>query len=77
MLDLQNGTPWETVTLKSVGTDPSIFRELLTEAKEMAMQKEEGKTIIYQVSYALILDCEAMVCICCFRCSCCRCRCCY
>eukprot|EP00742_Colponemidia_sp_Colp-10_P008458 GILJ01009163.1.p1 GENE.GILJ01009163.1~~GILJ01009163.1.p1 ORF type:complete len:421 (+),score=67.47 GILJ01009163.1:74-1264(+) len=47
MLDLNSGTPWETVTLTSFGRDKEWLVDLLQEAKEMAMAKEEGKTVIY------------------------------
>jgi chaperone BCS1 len=47
MIDLNSGTPWETVTLTTVGRSHAIFQELLEEAKTMALKKEVGKTVIY------------------------------
>lgn len=47
MIDLNSGTPWETVTLTAIGTNPSVFGSLLEEARTMALKKEEGKTVIY------------------------------
>eukprot|EP00808_Paulinella_micropora_P004815 g61909.t1 len=47
MIDLQSGTPWETVQLTAIGRDPKIFSDLLNEARQEALQREEGKTIIY------------------------------
>ena len=47
MLDLNSGTPWEKVTLTSVGRDPEVFQGLLAEAQELAEQRETGKTIVY------------------------------
>mmetsp|Transcript_24798 Transcript_24798/g.59660 ORF Transcript_24798/g.59660 Transcript_24798/m.59660 type:complete len:496 (+) Transcript_24798:297-1784(+) len=47
MLDLNSGTPWEKVTLMSVGRDVSVFEDLLVEAKEKALKAETGKTVIY------------------------------
>jgi chaperone BCS1 len=48
MIDLNSGTPWETVTLTTLrrrGT--SVFTDILEEAKNFAVQKEEGKVVIY------------------------------
>lgn len=47
MIDLNSGTPWETVTLTALGRDKTVFRELLAEAKEMALSREEGKMVVY------------------------------
>eukprot|EP00457_Paulinella_chromatophora_P006322 gb/GEZN01006340.1/.p1 GENE.gb/GEZN01006340.1/~~gb/GEZN01006340.1/.p1 ORF type:complete len:446 (-),score=44.22 gb/GEZN01006340.1/:312-1649(-) len=47
MIDLQSGSPWETVQLTAVGRNPKIFTDLLGEARQEALQREEGKTIIY------------------------------
>lgn len=47
VVDLQTGTPWETVTLTAVGRNREIFADLLNDAKKYALSKEEGKTIIY------------------------------
>jgi len=47
MLDFNSGTPWEKVTLTSIGRDVSMFENLLTEAKDKALQTETGKTVIY------------------------------
>ena len=46
-VDLQSGSPWETVTLTAFGKDYSVFSDLLNDAKIAAMLKEEGKTVIY------------------------------
>ena len=47
MVDLQSGSPWETVTLQCLGRDPRVFTDLLTAARTYALQKTEGHTIIY------------------------------
>lgn len=47
MVDLHTGTPWETVTLTAVGRNKELFYEILNQAREMALQKQEGKTIMY------------------------------
>ncbi len=50
VVDLSSGSPWETVTLTTVGRDRQIFVDLLNEAKDLALQKEEGCTVIYTSS---------------------------
>ena len=47
MIDLQSGSPWETVTLTSLGRSRDIFTDMLTEARTMALKKQAGKTLIY------------------------------
>ncbi|XP_043848848.1 mitochondrial chaperone BCS1 isoform X2 [Dromiciops gliroides] len=47
MIDLQTGTPWESVTFTALGTDRKIFCSILQEAKELALQQQEGKTVMY------------------------------
>ena len=48
MIDLHSGTPWESVTLTTLRRrNTNIFNDLLEEAKQMAVQKEEGKVVIY------------------------------
>ncbi|KAK9477587.1 BCS1 N terminal-domain-containing protein [Lipomyces japonicus] len=47
LMDLTSGTPFETITLTTLYRDRDIFKELLEEANNMAMKKQEGKTVIY------------------------------
>merc|ERR1712038_331864 len=47
MVDMTVGAPWESVTLTTVGRNRRIFYSLLDEARELALQKQEGKTIMY------------------------------
>jgi len=47
MLDLQSGKPWEKVQFIGLGNDTNAFESILAEAHDMAMQMEEGKTIVY------------------------------
>jgi len=47
-LNLAEGAPWETLMFTTLAWRPSLFNELLHEAKKMALNREEGKTIIYQ-----------------------------
>ena len=47
MIDLNSGQPWETVTLTALGRNRQIFFNLLNDARDIALQKEEGKTVIY------------------------------
>jgi chaperone BCS1 len=54
MIDLKSGSPWETLTITALARDKSLFQCLLQEAKELALQKEEGKTVVYTSSLSLI-----------------------
>eukprot|EP00928_Gymnodinium_smaydae_P013505 TRINITY_DN14922_c0_g2_i1.p1 TRINITY_DN14922_c0_g2~~TRINITY_DN14922_c0_g2_i1.p1 ORF type:complete len:520 (+),score=71.01 TRINITY_DN14922_c0_g2_i1:73-1560(+) len=47
-VDMSTGSPWETLTLTTLAWKPELFQNLLQEAKEMALAREEGKTIIFQ-----------------------------
>ncbi|XP_072473904.1 mitochondrial chaperone BCS1 isoform X2 [Notamacropus eugenii] len=47
MIDLQTGTPWESVTFTALGTDRKIFCSILKEARELALQQQEGKMVMY------------------------------
>lgn len=47
LLDMTNGTPFETVTLTTLYSDRHLFRDLLGEAKKMALKAQEGKTVLY------------------------------
>ncbi|KAH8555958.1 BCS1 N terminal-domain-containing protein [Umbelopsis sp. PMI_123] len=47
MMDLTTGSPWETITLTTLSRDRDVFTALLKEAQQMAIAKQEGKTVIY------------------------------
>lgn len=47
MIDLQHGTPWETVTLTSIGRNRELYFQILSEARQLALQSHEGKTVVY------------------------------
>jgi chaperone BCS1 len=47
MMDLTMGVPWESVTLTALGRNRAIYFEILDEARKLAIQKQEGKTIMY------------------------------
>uniref|UniRef100_A0A8B9Q9J3 Mitochondrial chaperone BCS1 n=1 Tax=Apteryx owenii TaxID=8824 RepID=A0A8B9Q9J3_APTOW len=47
MIDLHTGTPWESVTFTALGTNREIFFNILQEARELALQQQEGRTIMY------------------------------
>ncbi|XP_029442154.1 mitochondrial chaperone BCS1 isoform X2 [Rhinatrema bivittatum] len=47
MIDLHTGTPWESVTFTAMGTNREIFFNILQEARELALQQQEGKTVMY------------------------------
>jgi chaperone BCS1 len=50
VVDLTSGSLWETVTLTTFGWDRQVYVDLLNEAKDLALQKEEGSTVIYTSS---------------------------
>ena len=47
MVDLKKGSPWESVTLTTLSRDRHVFNELLTEARQLAIELQEGKTMVY------------------------------
>ncbi|XP_043931170.1 mitochondrial chaperone BCS1 [Protopterus annectens] len=47
MIDLHTGTPWESVTFTALGSNRNIFFNILSEARELALQQQEGKTVMY------------------------------
>uniref|UniRef100_A0A6I8MZY8 Mitochondrial chaperone BCS1 n=1 Tax=Ornithorhynchus anatinus TaxID=9258 RepID=A0A6I8MZY8_ORNAN len=47
MVDLNTGSPWESVTLTALGTDRQIFIGILHEARKLALLECEGKTVMY------------------------------
>ncbi|XP_055356102.1 mitochondrial chaperone BCS1-like [Paramacrobiotus metropolitanus] len=46
-MDFSIGAPMETVTLTSLGRDRQIYLDMLEEARKLALEKTEGKTVIY------------------------------
>ena len=42
MINFDTGTPWETVTLSTVGTSRQLFVDMLQEAREFGLQGSEG-----------------------------------
>lgn len=49
-MEHQTGLPWETVTLTTLSRDRHIFQELLSEARDIALQEQEGKLTIRTAS---------------------------
>ncbi|CUM63289.1 uncharacterized protein PRCAT00000860001 [Priceomyces carsonii] len=47
LIDMTNGSPFETVTLTTLYRDRKLFGDMLNEAKMMAMKANEGKTVLY------------------------------
>ncbi|CAJ1456489.1 unnamed protein product [Effrenium voratum] len=47
-VDMSTGAPWETLTLTALSLRPHVFQDILAEAKQAALAREEGMTIIYQ-----------------------------
>lgn len=46
-LDLHMGVPWESVTLTAFGRDKQLYYNILEEARQLALEATEGKTIMY------------------------------
>lgn len=46
-MQLMSGLPWETVTLTTLSRDRTLFPELLSEARDLAMRGQEGKLVIH------------------------------
>lgn len=46
-ISLTTGTPWETLTLTTLSRDRDLFPQLLAEARQLALAKDEGKTVVY------------------------------
>lgn len=46
-LDLQMGIPFETVELTAFGHNRAVYFKILEEARELALQYTEGKTLLY------------------------------
>lgn len=46
-LDLHMGVPWESVTLTALGRNKRIYFDILEEARQLALEANEGKTIVY------------------------------
>jgi chaperone BCS1 len=47
MVDLTQGVPWESVILTSIGRNKQTYFQMLDEARHLALQSHEGKTIMY------------------------------
>ncbi|KNZ52384.1 mitochondrial chaperone BCS1 [Puccinia sorghi] len=50
LIDLNSGTPWETLMLTTLSRDRKLLVDLLKEAKSVSMRTEEGKIVIYTSS---------------------------
>lgn len=47
LMDLHSGTPWETLTLTGLSSSRGLFPALLAEARDLAEQGTDGKTVVY------------------------------
>ena len=47
MIDFNKAAPMEFVTLRALGSDRNYFVDILTEAREIAFEQMEGKTVMY------------------------------
>jgi hypothetical protein len=45
IVDLQTGKPWERVTFTTLGSNVGIFSQLLAEAHDLSVRKDEGKLV--------------------------------
>ena len=52
MLDLNTGTPWESVTLTALGRQHQLYMDILTQARHVALSKQEGKTVVFTAAGA-------------------------
>ena len=41
------GKPWETLTLTTLSRDRNLFNDLLSEARDLAMQGQQGKLVVH------------------------------
>ncbi|XP_034668290.1 mitochondrial chaperone BCS1 [Drosophila subobscura] len=46
-LDLHMGVPWESVTLTAFGSNKQIYSDILDEARYLALEATDGKTVLY------------------------------
>ena len=47
MVNFQAGLPFETVTMTTLGRNRELFFEILDESRKLALQSQEGKTVMY------------------------------
>eukprot|EP00940_MAST-03C_sp_MAST-3C-sp2_P000621 g621.t1 len=47
MLDLNSGNPWEKIVFTTFGRDTDVFTEVLTEARDMCVRRDEGRLVVY------------------------------
>ena len=47
MMDMQTGVPWESVTLTAFGRNRNLYFNILEEARKLALQQQEGKTVMF------------------------------
>eukprot|EP00920_Eleutheroschizon_duboscqi_P034043 GHVT01081649.1.p1 GENE.GHVT01081649.1~~GHVT01081649.1.p1 ORF type:complete len:310 (+),score=59.55 GHVT01081649.1:34-963(+) len=48
VVDMKSGRPWETLKLETTIWNRQALRELIGEARDSALSKEEGKTVIFR-----------------------------
>lgn len=44
---LTSTAPWETLTLTTLSRDRHLFSTILSEARQLASKRQEGKTVVY------------------------------
>jgi len=45
--DLTTGQPWESIKFTTVGTNASVYTDLMEDARELAQEKDKEHTVIY------------------------------
>ena len=48
IVDMNTGKPFETVQLQAIGRNREIYFDILDDARQLAVQKAEGKTVLYK-----------------------------
>lgn len=48
LVDINMGHPFETIKFTCLGSDKSIFSDMLDYAKDLELSKHDGKTVIYE-----------------------------
>ena len=46
MVDITNGSPWETITFTTLSRDRNLLFQVLTEAHDNALKSNQGKTVV-------------------------------
>ena len=62
MINFDTGTPWETVTLSTIGTSRQLFVDMLQEAREFGLEGSEGEpSRCFLVVFILGLEIDVLI----------------